>query len=73
VEGKGIVFMGVAFELVALCIGGYLLGGSIDEKMGWNNTASTYLVLILLVGWFVHLIYLLNRFEKENAESDPKP
>lgn len=71
--GKGIVFMGVAFELVALCIGGYVLGGYVDEKMGWNNKASTYLVLILLIGWFVHLIYLLNRFEKENADSEPKP
>jgi membrane protein DedA with SNARE-associated domain len=71
--GKGIVFMGVAFELVALCVGGYLLGETIDEKMGWKNWASTYLVLILLIGWFVHLIYLLRRFEKENDEEAQGP
>jgi len=70
--GKGIVFMGVSFELVAMCVGGYYLGNFIDEKMNWKNFASTYLVLILLIGWFVHLIYLLRRFEKENAD-DPKP
>lgn len=69
--GKGIVFMGVSFELVALCVGGYFLGEFIDKHYGWNNFASTYLVLILLIGWFVHLIYLLRRFEKENDESDP--
>jgi hypothetical protein len=70
--GKGIVFMGVAFELIAMCTGGHFLGQFVDEKMGWNNFAATYLVLILLVGWFVHLIYLLKRFEAENDETDSK-
>lgn len=71
--GKGIVFMGVAFELVAMCVGGYFLGEFVDERMGWKNLASTYLVLVLLIGWFVHLIYLLRRFEKENEDFGPKP
>lgn len=70
---KGIVFMGVAFELVAMCVGGFVLGEQIDQHYGWKSFASTYLVLILLIGWFVHLIYLLQRFEQENDESDPKP
>jgi len=68
--GKGIIFMGIAFELVAMCVGGFFMGEFIDEKMQWNNFASTYLVLILLISWFVHLIYLLRRFERENADSD---
>jgi len=71
--GKGIVFLGVSFELVALCVGGYYLGELVDEKMHWKNFASSYLVLLLLIGWFVHLIYLLQRFEKENEDFDPKP
>ena len=60
--------MGVAFELVAMCAGGYFFGEMIDEKMQWKNLASTYLVLILLIGWFVHLIYLLRQFEKDKSE-----
>jgi hypothetical protein len=67
--GKGIVFMGVAFELVAMCIGGHFLGQWIDTIEGWNNFAATYLVLVLLIGWFVHLIYLLRQFEKENDQN----
>jgi hypothetical protein len=70
--GKGIVFLGVSFELVAMCVGGYFLGEFVDEKMQWKNFASTYLVLILLIGWFVHLIYLLKKFEAENDDVDPK-
>lgn len=60
--------MGVAFELVAMCVGGYMLGQYVDERLGWKNFASTYLVLVLLIGWFVHLIYLLRQFEKENPD-----
>lgn len=59
-----IVFLGIGFELVALCAGGYFLGEFIDQQMGWKTTASTYLVLVLLIGWFVHLIYLLRQFER---------
>ncbi len=68
---KGIVFMGIGFELVAMSIGGYVLGNYIDSQMGWQNFASTYLVLLMLISWFVHLIYLLRRFEKDNVDSDP--
>lgn len=67
------IFAGLAFELVALSFGGHIVGGYIDEYMGWKAVGSTYLVLLLLIGWFVHLIVLLRRFEKENADSDPQP
>jgi 4-amino-4-deoxy-L-arabinose transferase-like glycosyltransferase len=67
----GIVFMGLGFELVAMCAGGYFLGGYVDQFMGWNNKGSTYLVLLLLLGWFVHLIWLLRQFEKNNVDLDP--
>lgn len=67
---SGIVFFGIGFELMALCVGGYFLGEFVDQHMGWKGVASTYLVLVLMIGWFVHLIYLLRRFEKENANDD---
>jgi hypothetical protein len=70
--GTGIVFMGMAFELVALSLGGYYLGEYIDQRMGWQSTASSAMVVTLMVGWFLHLIILLRRFEKENSDSEPK-
>lgn len=72
--GKGIVFAGLAFELVALCFGGYIVGGYLDAYFGWRGEGATYTVLILLIGWFVHLIVLLRRFQKDmDDEPDPKP
>ena len=69
-DGKGVVFLGIGFELIALCIGGYVLGQYADDYFGYKNVISTYLVLILLISWFIHLIYLLQRFE---ADDDPPP
>lgn len=70
---KGIVFLGIGFELVAMCVGGYFLGEYIDQYYGWKATASTYLVLVLLLSWFVHLFYLLRKFEKENEDGSGSP
>ncbi|MGE4131385.1 MAG: hypothetical protein AB7F86_07085 [Bdellovibrionales bacterium] len=71
-KNKGLVFSGMAFELVAMSIGGYYVGEYVDHYYGWKATASTYLVLILLIGWFIHLIYLLMRFERENEDGGPE-
>ena len=70
---RTIVFFGIGFELVAMSVGGYFLGNYIDAYMGWQNTASTYLVLILLISWFFHLIFLLRKFEKENDDDGTPP
>ncbi len=70
---KSIIFLGIGFELVAMCLGGYFLGDFIDKQMGWQGKASSYLVLILLLGWFIHLIYLLRKFEKDDDSNSPQP
>ena len=65
-NGKGVVFLGIGFELMALCVGGFYLGEFVDRHFGWTNVVSTYLVLVLMISWFVHLIYLLKRFEEDD-------
>jgi hypothetical protein len=74
-NNKGIVFLGIGFELVAMCVGGFYLGAYIDQYYGWTAFASTYLVLALLLSWFLHLFYLLRKFEKdgENGNEGPNP
>ena len=71
---KGIMFLGIGFELIMMCVGGAYLGNMIDQKMGWNNIATASLVIILLIGWFIHLFVLIRRYEKDNhADPTPKP
>ena len=72
-KGKGIVFLGIGFELVAMCLGGHYLGEFIDAHYGWKAVASTYLVLALLIAWFLHLFYLLRKFEKDDDQNSAGP
>ena len=69
---KGLVFLGSGFELVMVCVGGSYLGSYIDKQMGWNNYATAFLVIALLIAWFLHLLFLLKRFEETDGDSTPK-
>lgn len=70
---KGIVFLGMGFEMVALCMGGYFLGNHVDAYMGWETKSSAYLILLLLVGWFWHFMILVRKFQKENDDPGSGP
>ena len=70
---KAVVFLGSGFELIMVCLGGTYLGNYIDQKMGWANYATAGVVIVLMIGWFIHLIYLLRRFDKSNEKPESKP
>lgn len=70
-NNKGLIFLGVGFELLSLCLAGIYLGGKIDAYMGWPGYASIGLILAMLFGWFVHFFVLLKKFEEEE-DNAPK-
>lgn len=70
---NGIVFMGMGFELVGIMLAGLYVGKIIDEKMGWKGIGVAACVIILLIGWFVHLFVLLKRFMDANDKDQPGP
>jgi len=65
---KGLVFMGMGFELLGLVLGGYYLGQAIDNEFGWPGYGVAALVICGLIGWMIHLIFLLKRFMAETAD-----
>lgn len=67
---KGMVFIGVGFELVVVVMAGVYLGGAVDKWMGTNGIATMVLMLLMLAGWFVHLFVLLKKFD-DDAKSPP--
>lgn len=69
---QGFIFLGIGFELVSLCLVGIYLGGEIDTYMAWKGYATISLILLFLFGWFVHLFYLLRRFEENDVEPPTK-
>lgn len=65
----GMIFMGMGFELVGLVIGCIYLGSVIDERFQWRGYATVGLIVISMVGWIVHLIVLLKRYQQNLSSS----
>ena len=65
---KGLVFMGMGFELLGLILGGLYLGKLIDEHMGWPGYGVAVCAIAVLLSWLVHLFVLLKRFMEEPSE-----
>jgi 4-amino-4-deoxy-L-arabinose transferase-like glycosyltransferase len=64
---KAVIFLGIGFELVALCGAGVFLGQLIDQWMGWQNAGTLIMVLSFLVLWFFHLFFLIQKFENHDG------
>jgi len=65
---KGLVFMGMGFELLGLILGGYLVGNAIDTHFGWSGYAMAGVIVICMISWMIHLVYLLKRFMAEASD-----
>lgn len=65
---KGLVFLGMGFELLGLILGGLYIGGAIDAHMGWPGYGVAFLVVICMVSWMIHLIVLLKRFMADTED-----
>ncbi len=68
---KGLVFIGMGFELLGLILGGLYLGQIVDKAMGWPGYGLAMIVVACLVSWIVHLVFLLKRFMNEPDNNPP--
>lgn len=64
-NGKMAAFVGIGFEVVGLIIAAVWLGGWLDTHYGLKGMATAGLVICALVGWFIHILWMLKRFEKD--------
>ena len=67
---KGVVFMGMGFELLGLILGALFLGQTIDKHFGWPGYGVAIMVVVVMVSWMYHLIVLLKRFMDEDSPDD---
>lgn len=61
---KYLVFAGIGFELIALIILSVVVGEALEEKLPTKGLWVAGLILLALVGWFIHIVYLLKSTEK---------
>ena len=67
---KGLIFVGVGFELGAVVIGSMYVGKAVDEHYQLGGLGVASFVILAFVGWFFHFIILLKKImnSKENHE-----
>lgn len=63
---KYMLFIGIGFELIGLITAAVLLSDWLEEKYPSKGMITAGLILLALVGWFIHIMMLLKRVNKEN-------
>jgi hypothetical protein len=66
---KGLVFVGMGFELLGVILGCLFVGQEVDKQMGWPGYGLIVFVVGGLVGWMIHLIFMLKKFMANEPET----
>ncbi len=70
---KGVIFMGIGFELVGLIIGGWAIGSQVDKYFHWNGYGVATFIIAVMIGWIYHLIILLKKFMDDDTDTVGEP
>ncbi len=63
---KSMIFMGMGIEAVVAVLGGFWVGLKLDVYLGNRGLGPAVGSILLLVGWFMHLLRVLKRYDEEN-------
>lgn len=64
-KSKYIVFSAMGVELVGLILASIWLGQILDQKWSLKGGATAGLMVLSLIGWFIQIIFLLQRMNKD--------
>ena len=64
----GLIFMGMGFELVGIVLASHYLGSMLDIRFSLGGLGIAGALLLGLVGWVMHIVYLLMRMQRANAQ-----
>jgi hypothetical protein len=62
---KSMIFMGMGIEAVVAVLGGFWIGLQLDGYLGKRGIGPAIGSILMLVGWFVHLLQVMKRFDEE--------
>lgn len=65
---KYMLFIGVGFELIGLIVVSVVIAGWLEQKIPSKGLITAGLVILSLIGWFIHIIILLKRVPKDNGK-----
>ncbi len=62
---KGMVFMGMGFELVGIVLASLYFGTMLDNAFKLNGFGGAAVLLLGTGGWIAHMIFLLIKMQKQ--------
>jgi F0F1-type ATP synthase assembly protein I len=65
-----LIFTSIGFELVGIMLGSVYLGQALDDHFRTKGIALSILMFAGLASWFIHLVFLLRRIQKEDEEDN---
>lgn len=63
-----LAFAGMGIELISLILGSIFFGQKIDNLYKLPGYVTVGLLILVLIGWFIRLLYLLRRINKLDGE-----
>lgn len=69
---KYFVFAGIGFELIGLIVASVFAGEAIEARWPSKGLWVAGLIVAALLGWMIHLVYLLKSIQKGNQKAPEK-
>jgi hypothetical protein len=66
-HNKSLLFAGIGIEALVAVMAGYWLGKKFDQYLGSRNLGPAVGCVIMMVAWFVHVLALLKKIDKEDS------
>ena len=65
------VFSGLGFEIVGMMIGSVVVGKVIDSYLQTKGISVVIMIILSLMVWLYHVIYMWEKMKKDNERVDP--
>lgn len=66
-DNKSLIFAGMGIEALVAVMAGYWLGQKFDHYLGSKNLGPALGCIIMMVAWFVHILAVLKKIDKEDS------
>jgi len=66
---KYLIFVSIGFELIGLVLAGIYVSGWLEERYKTGGFITMGVLFLVLIGWFVHITYMLKKAQKNTDDS----
>ncbi len=67
--GKSGIYIALGFELAILVVVMIYLGDWVDKRLGWQGIGTALGACVAMGSWIYHLLWAIQKFEKDSEGS----